>query len=294
MKRLLLIFFLLILSMSVAAADQYKFVKELHVAVGDIFGSNIVSIDGDIKILGEAADSIIILGGRIEITGEIKGDVICIASNVFIHKNAKIGGDLIVLGDAPKRHEGTVAGKYHLFELDLKKIKEVILPILTGSNSFFILNLIKTVLWFILVLVVFAIFNRKVYAANNILQRYPKKLAWFSIIGILAFILLLILFVLLSFLIIGIPFLLSLFVFYFIILTFGRTVLLFFIGKRITLLMKLDNIPPILYLFFGFLLYVLLLFIPYAGRILLLGLNIVEFGIGLSYLFRKRFKLNLD
>ncbi len=290
MKKILIIFLLLILHSAIFSENEYKFIKNLEVKKGDTFTGNIVAIEGKIKIDGSVSESIIILGGEIELNGNIKGDVICIASVVNIKCNSKIGGDLVILGNAPKSNDGEVSGKYHLFELDLKKIRETILPILTGSNSFFIINLIKTVLWFILVLIVFALISNKIYSAESILKNNPKKVALISITGIISFILLLILFVLLSFLIIGIPFLFSLFVFYFIILTFGRTVMLYFIGKSVSVYLKIKNIPPIFYLFIGFLLYVLLLFIPYAGRVALLCLNIMEFGIGLSYFFRKKFK----
>ncbi len=293
MKRTFIIIFILILglaSLDIFANEDYKFIKDIEVKKDNVFKGNIVSIEGDIIINGSVSESIIILGGKIELNGNIKGDVICIASVVIIGDKSKIGGDLVILGDAPKQNDGEVLGKYHLFELDLKKIREKILPILTGSNGFFIINLIKTVLWFILVLIIFAAFTNKIYTSEGFLSNNPKKVCIVSLLGIISFIALLVMFVLLSFLIIGIPFLFSLFVFYFVVLTFGRTVFLYFIGKNIANYIKIKNISPILYLFIGFSIYVLLLFIPYVGRIILLGFNIIEFGIGLSYFFRKRLK----
>lgn len=289
-KKIIIILFVLITSLSLFAEDNYKFIKNITVEKNDIFKGNIVSIEGHIKIDGQVKESIIIIGGDIELNGDIQGDVICMASSVIIKKNNNIEGDLIILGDAPKLNEGKVRGTYHLFELDLDKIRKTLLPILTGSDNFFIINLIKTALWFILILIVFSIFSMKVYIAEDIVRNNLQKITFISLAGIFVFILLLILFVFLSFLVIGIPFLLALFIFYFVALTFGRTVILYLIGKTITGYIKLKDLPPLIYLFIGFFLYALLLFIPYIGRPVLLILNIVEFGVGIAYFFRKRFK----
>ncbi len=289
MKKVLLIFLLLVLNLTVFAKDEYRFVKNIEVKKGDVFAGNIVSVEGKIIINGNVSDSIIILGGEIELNGEVTGDVICIASIVKIKHESKIGGDLIILGEAPQSNEGKVVGAYHLFELNLDKIRKTILPLLTGSNNFFIINLIKTVLWFILILIVFFIFSDKIYMAESIVNDNLKKIALISLIGIIIFILLLILFIFFSFLIIGIPFLLGLFIFYFIALTFGRTVLLYFIGEKIFLSINKKNIPPVLYLFIGFMIYAVLLFVP-GGKFILLIINIFEFGIGLSYFFRRKLK----
>jgi len=290
MKRIIITLLLLLATVGLFPKDDYKFVKNITVKKGENFKGNIVSVEGYIKIEGMVKESIIIIGGKIELNGHISGDVICMASSVIIGKENIIGGDLIILGDVPELNEGKVMGNYHFFELDLEKIKKTILPILTGSDNFFIINLIKTALWFILILIVFSIFSSKIYIAENIVRNNTQKIAFISLSGIFAFIVLLILFVFLSFLIIGIPFLFAIFIFYFVALTFGRTVILYIIGKLIAEYTKIKTLPPLVYLFIGFFVYAVLLFIPYIGKPILLILNIIEFGVGVAYFFRKRFK----
>jgi uncharacterized membrane protein len=62
----------------------------------------------------------------------------------------------------------------------------------------------------------------------------------------------------------------------------------YFLGIKLTHLVKLKTLPPAIFLLVGVILYALLKFLPILGPVLLVVLNIFEFGIGVGYFFRKR------
>jgi hypothetical protein len=275
------------------SSSNYELKKDLHVKKGEIYPKSIVSLKGDLNIEGAVKESIILVGGQITLSGNVEEDVICFASDVKIGKDAKIKRDLFVIGGTLERDSNSVVeGEFFYFKFNLKKIENTLIPILADSKTLSFLKTIKIILWFIIALVVFVIIPHKINKAKELFDTHRLKIGLVGLLGLFAFIFLLFISILLCFVIIGIPMIIVLIIFYLVIYVFGRTVIFYFIGDKISNYLKVKKIAPVFFILIGVIVYALLKFIPYVGPIIVILLNIFEMGIGVGYFFRK--KLNLS
>jgi hypothetical protein len=273
-------------------AADYEMEKELTVKENTIYPNSIISIGGNIYVKGSVKESIIMIGGSLKLDGEVKQDVICIATDIKLKKNAWIKGELLVFGGELDRHpESKVTGEFFYFRFDLKKIENTLIPIISDAQTITFLKILKIIFWLILTLVVLAIVPQKVTQADEIFDKNILKIGLTGLISLFIFIFLLILLIIMSFLIIGIPFLFLLILAYFVILIFGRTVIFYYIGRKISHSLRLKNITPGIYLLFGVIFYTLLKFLPLLGVVLLMIMNIFEIGIGVGFFLRKKIRL---
>ncbi len=289
MKKILLFFIAFSISFNLFPSSNYKFVKNLDLPRGEAYTDNIISIGGEINIKGDFKQSLILIGGHLVLEGEIGEDVFCIGSTVEIRENARINGDFFVISGLLDKHpEATVKGGFTHLRFDLKKIESTLLPIFSDSRTVSFLKTLQVIIWFIITLIVFAILPQKVNKAEEIMEENLLKTGVTGIVSLLSFIFLAILFFFLCFVIIGIPLFFGLIIAYIIILIFGRTVVIYYLGLHISRLLKLENIKPSLYILFGIVIFGILKFIPIVGVIILLFINVFEIGIGVAFIFRRK------
>ncbi len=247
----------------------------------------ITSWNGSVEIRGVVTDTVLLFGGRLVLSGEIRGDLVCIGSRVEIRDGARIGRDVILIGGRLQRSETSrIQGEFFHIRTreDFKKILGSLLPFLPGTGGLLFFKIIKTVFWLILMLLVLAVFPRRVAAALERLEASPWRAAAVGLLCLFAFVFLLVMFVILSFVLIGIPLLLLLIVAYFILLIFGRTVALAAAGKHGLRLLGVKATGPLPWLVAGVALYAGLKFLPLAGVALLVVIDVFALGIGLEYL----------
>jgi len=275
-------------------ASNFKMVKNLSIATQDSYPDSVMSWGGTLDIDGTLKGSIIIFGGRLDLDGVVEEDVICVSTNIRMGEKALIKGDLFVIGGKLDRHpESTVNGEYFKLKFDLKKIESVLIPLFSDSKSVTFFKVIIIILWLIITLLVFALVPKKINHAREIFETNILKLGALGILSFLTFIFLLIAFFIMSLIIIGIPLLLLLVLLYFAINVFGRTVIFYFIGIKLTHLLKLKNVPPALFIVVGVVVYSILKFIPFVGPLILIVMNLFEVGIGVGFFFRKKLKLQV-
>ena len=293
MRKLALILFIsCILSCFLYSDSDYRMVKNFTVAQGETFSGSIFSMGGDIEIKGNLDGGIILLGGRLNIEGKINDEIICLGSQVILKPTSEIRNNLFIIGGTLAREKGSiVTGKLIVSELNLKKIEAALFSLFMDTHSIAFIRIIKILIWFIIALIVFALFPRPVIDAGEILERNLKKVALTGLISIVAFIILLSVFLVLCFFIVGIPLLIFLLIFFFIVYIFGRTVIFYYIGEKLSRLFKFKLTPSVVFMVIGAFVYVLLKFLPFVGTILLLILNVFEWGIGVVFFLRKKFKL---
>jgi len=269
-------------------------IKNLSIAEEETYSHSIISWGGTIDIDGTLNGTVMLVGGRLKLNGIVDEDVICVSSEIHMGPTAQIKGDMFVISGKLNRHpQSSVGGEYFNFKLDIKKIESTLIPILSDSSSLTFIKTIKIILWFIITLLVFAVVPRQINKAQEIFESHVARIGIIGILSIFIFIFLFFIFVILSFVIIGIPFLLLLVIFYFFVYIFGRTVIFYFIGTKISALLKLKKITPALFIVIGAVVYSILKFIPFVGPIILIIMNIFEVGISLSFLFRKKLRLNI-
>jgi hypothetical protein len=264
--------------------------KEITVAAGETRAEAINAFRARLAVSGRVVESVFLLGGSLRLDGEVTGDVICIAADVEIAGTALIGRDLIVIGGSLNRAEGSrIAGRVYdvRSHQDMKQVAVSVLPFLpeTGGMTFF--KVIKIFFWLILALLALAVFPAQVAQASAMLSRQPWRHLGRGAAALLLFLLLLLAFLLLSFVLIGIPLLIVLMAAYFLLLIFGRAAVYHFIGERACAALRL-RANPAFFIVLGVAAYTLLKFIPGAGVILLVILDLFAVGVGVEFILRKR------
>jgi hypothetical protein len=299
MKKLsLLVIGVIILAGVLLPDTNFKMVKNLSVDAGASYPNSILSLGGTVEVAagGKISGSVILIGGNLNLEGEILEDVICVAATIRLGDRAHIKGDFFVIsGELTPPDKITVEkkvdGEYLNFKFNLKKIESTLIPIFSDSQSLALFKVIKIVFWLIVTLIVLAVVPRKINYAEEMFERHILKISATGIISLFTFVFLLFVFIILCFVIIGIPLLFILVIAYFITYIFGRTVMFYFIGIKLSRRLKLKNITPALFILIGAALYAALKFLPFAGPIILIVMNVCEIGIGVGYFFRKRLKL---
>ncbi len=275
----------------VYSIPDFKVEKDITVPEKETYPGSLISLKGQLDVKGSVSESIMLVGGRLILDGVVEEDVICIASKVKIGKNAIIKRDLFVIGGTLDKNPGAVVkGEFFFFKFDLKKIENTIIPFLSDSRTLSFFKAVKILLWFIIALVIFAVVPKRVNAAEAILEDHTLKIGAIGLLSLFSFIFLLFIFILLSFVIIGIPLLIFLVLLYGVVFVFGQTVLFYTIGLKLLNYLKRDNLPPVLYILAGVVVYAGLKFLPLIGPILLIVLNIFNVGIGIAYFLRKKMK----
>ncbi len=291
-KRAPLFLIILIIPLILLPSSESRLEKNLIIAEGQVYNDNVVSFGGDIYISGEINESVVLMGGRLSLKGKIKKDVICIGAEVEIFSGSIIEGDLIVIGGKLGRENGSVInGEYFYFKFDLKKIENSIMPILSDAQTLTFFKTLKIIFWFLVTLIVFAVIPRKIVAAEEIFQQNSFKIGLTGLVAIFSFIFLLFICILLSFVLVGLPMLIFLILLYFAVFIFGRTVLFYFLGQKLSSGLNIKHVTPAVYILIGVVIYALAKFLPVVGPIVVVFLNILEIGIGVTYLLRRRLSL---
>jgi hypothetical protein len=273
-------------------SSNYNFEKNLTIGQNDSYKNNIISFGGDINIKGKLEHSLILIGGSLKFDGEVGEDIICILSEVEIGGNALVRGDLFSIGGMlTKNPTAKLMGDFTYFRFDLKKIESTLIPFLSDAKTFTFFKTIKIILWFIITLIVFAIIPHKIISAGELFEKHKLKIAAVGLLSLFSFIFLLFVFILMFFILIGIPLLFALLLLYFAAFIFGRTVIFYYIGNKITGSLNLKNTMPALFILLGVIFYGLLKFVPVVGPVILLILNLFEIGIGVGFILRKRLGL---
>lgn len=287
MKKTLALAFLLTASgLFLAAAGT----KEIHVNTGQTRASAINTLYSRVFISGKVEESVFLLGGELHLEGEVSGDVICLGAKVEIGDQAVIGKDLIVIGGSlAKAEHARIGGQLYRVrtQRDLKKIAGSMLPFLPDSSGLTFFKIIKIFFWLILALLTLLILPAQVNRAAVLLAEAPLRHLGRGLVALLAFALLLLSFLLMSLVLIGIPLLFLLLAAYFLLLVFGRTVVLYFVGSRIAAALKLKS-GAALFIILGVALYSLLKFLPFPFGLLLVVMDFFAIGIGVSAFLSRR------
>ncbi|MCP4215993.1 MAG: hypothetical protein GY765_15170 [bacterium] len=294
-KSILLLAFLCFCACGLSASD-FKMEKDLTIPAGEIYPQSIICFQGKITVQGAVKSSVLMIGGELVLDGEVGEDVICMGTTVTIGKNAHIIRDLYVIGGTLKKDEGVkIGGEYFYFKFDMEKIENTLLPFLGDSSTITFFKAVKTILWFIIALVVFALFPDKISRAEEIFDTHRMRICTIGLMSVFSFIFLMFCSILLSLIYIGIPLMIMLILLYFVIYVFGRIAMFYFIGRKFAGLIKKRNIASAVLIMMGILVYAVVYagisFIPIVGSVVVVLLNIIELGIGIGYFMRKRLKL---
>ncbi len=240
------------------------------VAAGETRDS-VVTFGGDITVDGTVRKNVLAFGGTITINGEVGDSVVSFGSRITLKSKAVIKGDLVGFGGTIEKEPGYRVEKDTLFFKGSEGSVKIISEGLKGIFSFSFLpiillfKLINIIIWALLVILVVALFPKQVTLAAGQLRTAFWPTFGVGLLAFFLFIFLVIIAIFLCLVLIGIPILLALMIVSFIIKTFGKVVLFYFIGESLAKAFHREKISPLGGALLGLLLFSLIDLVPFLG-----------------------------
>ncbi len=262
----------------------FVFKKDIVVEEGET-QDNIISLGGEIRIEGTVTDSVINFGGTIIIEGEVEKTVVGFGSDIILKSTARIQGDVLSLGGTLDKDPGAIIKGDTVYFSTSDEVSKFFKEGFAGVFGFSVLplliifRLITLVIWFILAIILVAIFPKQISFASNQIRTSFWPIFGTGILSIIIFTGLIIFSVFLCFILIGIPILLALAAIGIVIKIFGRVVIFYFLGDWIFKAFGGKQASGLLAVILGLLLFGLLGFIPVIGSLFSFVLSIIGWGV---------------
>jgi len=283
-KLLCLSVLFLFLGLIPLQAQGIIFKKDIVVEEGEI-QDNVVSWGGEILIQGEVTENVINFGGTITIEGKVGEAVVGFGSEIRLASTARVEGDVLCLGGTLERETGsTIEGDTVFFSTS----EEVARFLKDGFVGIFglslipilvIFRLITLFIWFLLALILVAIFPKPISFASSQIRTSFWPVFGIGLLSIIIFTGLVIFSVFLSFILIGIPILLALIAIGVIIKIFGRVVVFYFLGDSIYRALSRKQPSALVAVILGLLIFGFIGFIPIFGSLVSFVLSIIGWGV---------------
>jgi len=262
----------------------FVFKKDIVVEEGET-QDNVISWGGEIRIEGTVTDSVINFGGTIIIEGEVEKTVVGFGSDIILKSTARIQGDVLSLGGTLDKDPGAIIEGDTVYFSTSDEVSKFLKEGFVGVFGFSLLplliifRLITLVIWFILAIILVAIFPKQISFASNQIRTSFWPIFGTGILSIIIFTGLIIFSVFLCFILIGIPILLALAAIGIVIKIFGRVVIFYFLGDWIFKAFRGKQASGLLAVILGLLLFGLLGFIPVIGALFSFVLSIIGWGV---------------
>jgi hypothetical protein len=260
------------------------FKKDIVVEKDEI-QDNVISWGGEIQIKGTVTDSVINFGGTIIIEGKVENTVMGFGSEIILKSTAKVEGDVVSIGGTLDKAPGTVIEGDTIYFSTSEEVSRFLREGFVGVFGFslipllFIIKLITLFIWFILAIILVAIFPKQISFASDQIRTSFWPIFGTGILSIVIFTGLVIFSVFLCFILIGIPILLALIVVGIVIKVFGRVVVFYFMGDWIFKAFGGKKASGLLAVLLGLLLFGLIGFIPIIGSLFSFILSIIGWGV---------------
>lgn len=286
MNRKILCLAILFLFLGLLPLQGQGFVFKKDIVVEkDETQDNVISWGGEIRILGEVTDSVINFGGTIIIEGKVGETVVGFGSEIILTSTARIEGDVLSLGGTLDRNPASIIEGDTVYFSTSDEVAKFLKEGFVGIFGFslipllIIFKLITLMIWFILAIILVAIFPKQISFASNQIRTSFWPIFGTGILGIIIFTGLVIFSVFLCFILIGIPILLALIAVGVVIKIFGRVAVFYFFGDWIFKAFGGKQASGLLAVLLGLLLFGLIGFIPIIGSIFSFALSVIGWGV---------------
>lgn len=286
MNRKILCLAILFLFLGFLPLNGQGFVFKKDIVVEkDETQDNVISWGGEIRILGKVTENVINFGGTIIIDGSVGETVVGFGSDIILKSTARIEGDVLSLGGTLDKNPGAIINGDTVYFSTSDEVAKFLKEGFVGVFGFSLLplliifKLITLVIWFILAIILVAIFPKQVLFASNQIRTSFWPIVGTGILSIIIFTGLIIFSVFLCFILIGIPILLALIAVGVVIKIFGRVVIFYFLGDWIFKAFGGKQASGLLAVLLGLLLFGLIGFIPIIGSLFSFALSIVGWGV---------------
>ena len=247
---------------------------------------NVVGLGGEIFIKGTVKENAMAFGGKIIVEGEVRGSVVGFGAEILLKSTAEVDGDVVSLGGAIKKELGSVI-RGDTVQFDLESSADIQEFFKEGLGGVFgmkiiplllIIKLFTLFIWFILAVLLAAVFPRPVAFASSQIRTQFWPVFGTGILSIIIFTGLVVFSAFLSLVLIGIPILVALVFLGIVIKIFGRVVLFHFFGESLSKAFGSKNPSVIGAVIFGFILVSFIGFIPIFGSLFYFVLSILGWG----------------
>lgn len=289
-KILCLAILFLFLGTLPAHGQGFIFKKDITVESDETL-DNVMSWGGEIRVAGNVKDSVINFGGTIIIEGEVGKTVVGFGSEIILKSTARISGDVVSLGGTLKKDPGSIIEGDTIYFSTSDEVAKFLKEGFVGVFGFSLLplllifKLVTLVIWFILAIIMVAIFPRQINFASQQIRTSFWPVFGTGILSIVIFTGLILFSVLLCFILIGIPILLALIAVGVVIKIFGRVVVFYFMGDWILKAFGSKQVSGLLAILLGLFMFGLIGFIPILGSILSFVLSIIGWGVAIRTKF---------
>lgn len=279
----LIIFVLLPLAGAQTIGDKIGYRDTIIVSAGET-RDNVVTFGSDVVIEGTVRKSVLAIGGTITISGEVGDSVVAIGARIVLKSTAVIKRDLVGLGGTIEKESGfRVDGDTVYFkgsDISAKFLKEGFKGIFSFSllPIILIFKLVNIVVWFLLAVVVAALFPLQItYAAAQVRTHFWPTLGT-GLVAYVLFVFAVIVAAVLCLILIGIPILLTLAMAGLAIKIFGKVALFYFFGESLARSFHRQAVSPLGGALLGLLLVSLIGFIPILGFLFSSVISIIGWG----------------
>jgi hypothetical protein len=268
-------------------------VGDKTVEPGEVYDGDLVSMGGDVVILGEVRGDVVVFSGTLEIDGRVKGNAVAILTDTTLGDDARIAGDMVHIGGSYEASpEAKIGGESVHTDLDGIDLAEGAREV--ASNTFSIIYIFRLILlavlfWGMLIAVLVA--PARVTQAGEALKQNWVRAILLGLGAYAAYVVLAVLFALLCLILIGIPLLAVLAIAWFVLQVLGLASLLWLLGDRLVRNVLHREVSPVVAFLIGFLEYLPTQVIPFHFGFLWLSLALlgyalhsclVIFGVGLA------------
>src|SRR5437660_1168234 len=181
-------------AMAQPANDEYPGDPQARVIDG-VVNTTVFGMGQSIRITGTVKEGAISFGGDVIVEGSVDGDVAAIGGSVVQRENARIGGDVIVLGGiyhhgkaAPDRDPKSVTIMYAGYEDQLRQVMRDPFSLLHPQLSAVFLGtrFLAVLIWFVISIALVAVMPNTIGRAVTRLQLTSVRVALIGFLGSVA------------------------------------------------------------------------------------------------------------
>jgi len=264
--------------------DSFSLKKDILVAKDEI-QDNVIAMGGRVQVDGTVRESVVMLGGDVTVSGEVREAVVGIGSNVTLTSTARVKGDVVSLVGTLTKEPGCVIGGDTVYfkstDIPEKFFKNGFLGLFAMSfvPFFLVLRIINLLVWFLMALIVVAVFPRQISLASSQIRSSFWPVFGTGVLALVVYTGLVVMAALFSLLLIGIPILLALVALGIMLKIFGQVAVFHFFGDSLARGFGNPKATPILAVILGLFLVNILKFIPVLGLLFSLVLSILGWGV---------------
>jgi hypothetical protein len=188
------VFILVVAAAAQPATGEHPGDPQARVIDG-VSNTTVFGMGQSIRITGTVKEGAIAFGGDVIVEGSVEGDVAAIGGSVIQRENARIGGDVIVLGGiyhhgkvAPDRDPKSVTIMYAGYEDQLRQVMRDPFSLLHPQLSVVFLGtrFLAVLIWFVISIALVAVMPNTIGRAVTRLQLTSVRVALIGFLGSVA------------------------------------------------------------------------------------------------------------